>query len=68
MTVSKTYRIIPLQPVMLALGGGVATLRARPYAPWKELLSLMRKVPGPLSFNTAMATVEKTHYSLGVKC
>ena len=53
---------------MLALGGGVATLRARPYAPWKELLSLMRKVPGPLSFNTAMATVEKTHYSLGVKC
>lgn len=42
------------------LGGGTATFRARPYAPWKELLSLMRKVPGSLSFRAAMAAEKNT--------
>lgn len=37
------------------LGGIVATLRARPNAPGKELLSLITKVPGSLSFNNWIA-------------
>lgn len=40
---------------LLLLAGGVATFSAKPYAPWKELLSRIRKAPGSLSFSTAMA-------------
>lgn len=49
---------------LLTLAGGVATFRARPYAPWKELLSLMRKVPGSLSFRAAMAATKQINIKI----
>uniref|UniRef100_A0A6B0UVV8 Uncharacterized protein n=1 Tax=Ixodes ricinus TaxID=34613 RepID=A0A6B0UVV8_IXORI len=38
------------------LGGGLATLRASPKAPGKELLSRTMKVPGGLLFSTLIAS------------
>lgn len=55
---------LPASPWLLAWAGGVVTLRANPYAPWNELLSLMRKQPGSLSFNTAMAKWGKRYFVL----
>jgi len=57
-------RGFPVSPRLLAWAGGVVTLRANPYAPWNELLSLMRKQPGSLSFNTAIAKWGKRYFLL----
>jgi len=63
--VEEEEESLPLPPwLLLALGGGVATFRARPYAPWKELLSRMRKAPGSRSFRTAMAKHDETQRKL----
>ena len=41
------------------LGGGVATLRAKPNAPGKELLSRTTNVPGGLLRKNAIALIGK---------
>ena len=46
---------LTLPPFVWTLGGTWATLRARPKAPGKELLSRTTNVPGGLSFNMLMA-------------
>lgn len=46
---------LPLPLRLLAFGGRVATFSAKPYAPWKELLSRIRKAPGSIPFNAAIA-------------